>query len=46
MLIKRISPSDCKESDVTDERIYLGRREIIKAMGFFGAGSLLASSAA
>lgn len=33
------------ENDVTDERIYRERRQIVKAMGFVGASSLLAKSA-
>ena len=46
MLIKRTNRSDSKESDVTDEKIYLNRREIVKKMGFLGAGTLLSTSAA
>jgi sulfoxide reductase catalytic subunit YedY len=46
MLIKSVASGDCKEFEVTDERAYLNRREIIKKMGFVGVGSLLASSAA
>jgi len=46
MLIKKVAPGDCKESEVTDERVYLSRRTIVKKMGFIGAGSLLASSTA
>ena len=46
MLIKSVAPGDCKEFEVTDERVYLNRREMIKKMGFVGVGSLLASSSA
>jgi len=45
MIIKTTSTSDCKEHDVTDENVYHQRRELIKKMGFLGAGSLLSSSA-
>jgi len=45
MIIKTTSSSDCKEHDVTDEKVYQQRRELIKKMGFLGAGSLLSSSA-
>ncbi|MBF7072902.1 protein-methionine-sulfoxide reductase catalytic subunit MsrP [Glaciecola sp. MH2013] len=34
------------ENQVTDESVYRQRRELLKKMGYFGAGSLLASSAA
>ncbi|MGB0936939.1 MAG: protein-methionine-sulfoxide reductase catalytic subunit MsrP [Colwellia sp.] len=45
MLIK-ISKAHClTDSDVTDERIYTQRRDIIKKMGFLGAGALLSSIA-
>ncbi|MDP6191196.1 MAG: mononuclear molybdenum enzyme YedY, partial [Gammaproteobacteria bacterium] len=46
MLIKRTNRSDFKESDVTDETVYLNRREIVKKMGFLCAGTLLNNSAA
>ncbi|MDG2144983.1 MAG: molybdopterin-dependent oxidoreductase, partial [Porticoccaceae bacterium] len=46
MLIKRTNRSDSKDCDVTDEKIYLNRREIIKNMGFLGAGTLLTTTAA
>ncbi len=46
MLIKRSKKADLKEHQVTDEKIYLQRRQYIKQMGFFGAGSLLSGTAA
>lgn len=46
MLIKRTNRSDSKECDVTDEKTYLNRREIVKNMGFLGAGTLLTTTAA
>lgn len=33
------------ENDVTDERVYRSRRQILKGLGFAGAGALLASRA-
>jgi sulfoxide reductase catalytic subunit YedY len=44
MLIKKAKASACKEHEVTDEGLYLGRREVLKKMGFLGAGSLLSGS--
>ena len=44
MLIKSIKPSDCREHQVTDEKIYLDRRHYLKQMGFLGAGALLSSN--
>ena len=44
MLIKSPKQSDLKEYQVTDESVYLQRRELIKKMGFVGAGTLLASA--
>lgn len=32
-----------RESDVTDERVYMNRRQLLQGMGFVGAGALLAS---
>jgi len=43
MLIKSPQKSSLQESQVTDQSVYLQRREIIKKMGFIGAGSLLSS---
>ena len=43
MLIKTNKAQFLKESDVTDERIYTQRRDIIKKMGFLGAGAMLSS---
>ena len=45
MLIKTKKPSDLTENDVTDERIYRDRRNILKGLGFIGAGSLLTQPA-
>jgi sulfoxide reductase catalytic subunit YedY len=36
MLIKTTQYSACKEHQVTDEKVYLERRELLKKMGFFG----------
>lgn len=44
MLIKKTNPSDLKENDVTPENIYVNRRELLKGLGFLGAGALLANS--
>ena len=44
MLIKSIKPSDCREHQVTDEKIYLDRRRYLKQMGFLGAGALLSGN--
>ncbi|GGD51011.1 protein-methionine-sulfoxide reductase catalytic subunit MsrP [Lacimicrobium alkaliphilum] len=44
MLIKVPKASQCSENDVTDEAIYLKRRQLLKQMGFIGAGALLAGS--
>lgn len=44
MLIKKTAPSACKENQVTDEKIYHQRRNILKSLGFMGAASLLHTS--
>ena len=44
MLIKIPKSSDLKESAVTNEEVYLGRRTLLKQMGFLGAGALLTST--
>ncbi len=44
MLIKSPKKSDLKEHQVTDESVYLQRRELIKKMGFVGAGTLISSA--
>lgn len=44
MLIKSPKSYSLTDNDVTDERIYIKRRDIIKKLGFLGAGSLLSSS--
>jgi sulfoxide reductase catalytic subunit YedY len=45
MLIKTTTHSSCKEYQVTDEKVYFERRDMLKKMGFFGAGALLSSTA-
>ena len=45
MLIKTTTHSSCKEHQVTDEKVYFERRDMLKKMGFFGAGALLSSTA-
>ena len=44
MLIKTPEKSILKTSDITDESIYLQRRQLVKSMGFLGAGALLGSA--
>lgn len=44
MLIKTPKKSDISENQVTDESLYLKRRDVLKQLGFFGATSLLAAS--
>jgi len=44
MLIKKKGKNHLTEAQVTDESIYHQRRDLIKKMGFVGAGGLLASS--
>jgi len=44
VLIKIPKSYQLKESDVTPEDIYLNRRDLLKGMGFFGAGALLATA--
>jgi len=44
MLIKTPKSYQLNESNVTDENIYQSRRNIIKQMGFLGAGALLGSA--
>ena len=41
MLIKRIRNSEISENQVTDEKVYLNRRQLLTTMGFVGAGTLL-----
>ena len=45
MLIKTTTHSSCKEYQVTDEKVYFERRDMLKKMGFFGAGALPSSTA-
>jgi sulfoxide reductase catalytic subunit YedY len=45
MLIKSTHKNATKEHQITDEKIYHGRREMLKNMGFLGAGTLLGSGA-
>ena len=44
MLIKRSKTTDLKEHQVTDEKLYLERRQYLKKMGFLGVGSLLSGT--
>ena len=46
VLIKTPKNCDLKENHVTPENVYLNRREVLKGMGFLGAGALLASASA
>ena len=45
MLIKLSNHNTLKDHHVTDEQVYLQRRQLIKKMGFLGAGALLANTA-
>ncbi|MFQ3354152.1 MAG: sulfoxide reductase catalytic subunit YedY [Porticoccaceae bacterium] len=45
MLIKTTTHSSCKEHQITDEKVYFERRDMLKKMGFFGAGALLSGTA-
>ena len=44
MLIKTPKSYHLKENEVTPENVFLNRRELLKGMGFLGAGALLANS--
>lgn len=44
MIFKFKKANSLSECDVTDESIYRQRRDILKKLGYIGAGSLLASS--
>ena len=43
MLIKTPRPNQATEQQVTDEKVYRDRRNILKTMGFLGASALLTS---
>ena len=45
MLIKTKKSYQLSEQQVTDEAVYHSRRELLKKLGYLGAGSLLAQSA-
>jgi sulfoxide reductase catalytic subunit YedY len=45
MLIKSYRKSHLTEAQVTDEQVFKNRRNILKTMGFVGAGSLLSNTA-
>jgi sulfoxide reductase catalytic subunit YedY len=45
MLIKKPGPNALTDNDVTDEGVYRDRRNILKAMGFVGASSLISQPA-
>jgi len=38
--------SGLSENDVTDESVFLNRRQLLRQLGFIGAGGLLASASA
>ncbi|MEW6999383.1 protein-methionine-sulfoxide reductase catalytic subunit MsrP [Colwelliaceae bacterium BS250] len=44
MLIKTKSKSELSENQVTDENVYIGRRKMLKQLGFVGASSLIAGA--
>ena len=44
MLFKNKRSNSLTENDVTDEKTYLKRRQLLKNIGFIGAGTLLANS--
>ncbi|PKI17003.1 protein-methionine-sulfoxide reductase catalytic subunit MsrP [Colwellia sp. 12G3] len=44
MLIKIQPKSALKTSDITDESVYLQRRQLVKSMGFLGASALIGSA--
>lgn len=44
MLIKRSHHSDESENNITDENVFVNRRDILKTLGFVGAGALLGQS--
>lgn len=44
MLIKNRDNTSLTENDITDESTYLKRRQLLKNIGFIGAGTLLAGS--
>ena len=44
MLIKKTDKHIVKESQITDETVYTQRRQLLKQLGFIGAGALLSSA--
>ncbi|MEW6981605.1 protein-methionine-sulfoxide reductase catalytic subunit MsrP [Colwelliaceae bacterium 6471] len=46
MLIKTPHKNSLSENDITPENIYHDRRDLLKKMGFIGAGALLSSASA
>lgn len=44
VLIKTPKSYDLKENEVTPQNVYLNRRELLKGMGFLGAGALLSTA--
>jgi len=44
MLIRTAKKSDLSENQVTQESVYLQRRQLLKRMGFIGAGTLMSSA--
>ncbi|MFT2090891.1 protein-methionine-sulfoxide reductase catalytic subunit MsrP [Paraglaciecola sp. 2405UD69-4] len=46
MLIRSPKSSQLSENQVTDQKVYNNRREILKGLGYLGAGTLLTSNSA
>ncbi|REL25978.1 protein-methionine-sulfoxide reductase catalytic subunit MsrP [Thalassotalea euphylliae] len=46
MLIKSKKSYQLTENDVTNEQVYVNRRQLLKSMGYIGAGTLLSQSVA
>ncbi|REL34743.1 protein-methionine-sulfoxide reductase catalytic subunit MsrP [Thalassotalea euphylliae] len=46
MLIKSKKSYQLTDNDVTDEQVYVNRRQLLKSMGYIGAGTLLSQSIA
>ncbi|WDE04111.1 protein-methionine-sulfoxide reductase catalytic subunit MsrP [Thalassomonas viridans] len=44
MLIRTPKKSELSENQVTEESVYLQRRQLLKGMGYIGAGTLLSSA--
>ena len=46
MLIKSKKSYQLTDNDITDENVYVNRRQLLKSMGYIGAGTLLSQSIA